>query len=237
MGTEFSTMELAFYRSVVEADPQVFRVAHCSLNPRALSAPVGIFVHKTNPIQRLTVQQVARIFTTGQPAGDVTHWGQLGLTGEWPARSVHPCGIAEEASSGLAGFMLKKMGGQPFTPSYDGFAQSADVVRRVGEDPEAIGFASANIQTREVKMLSISARDGDGYISVTPASIMSGKYPYDRYLLIYVRHTPGELLDQFAAEYLRMVLSKEGQTRIAAAPPGYLPLNARQVAQQLSKLP
>src|SRR5258708_38194098 len=65
MGAEFSAMELEAYRSFVGADPLPIRVAHCSLDPRALSAPVGIFVNRLNPIDRLTVEQIARIFTTG----------------------------------------------------------------------------------------------------------------------------------------------------------------------------
>ena len=106
MGAEFSWMELAAYRSFVGADPTPIRVAHCSLNPHALSAPVGIFVNRQNPVQKLTAGQVARIFTTGSPGGDITHWGQTGLSSDWAARSIHPCGIAEEAAAGLAAFML-----------------------------------------------------------------------------------------------------------------------------------
>jgi phosphate transport system substrate-binding protein len=199
----------------------LIRVAHCSLNPSALSAPVGIFVNKANPIQKLTVEQVARIFTTGATGGDVTAWGQVGLKGEWARGPIHPCGIAEEAAAGLAAFMLRKMGGRPFTPAYDQFAQSAQVVKRVGADPLAIGFASANIVTTDAKLIAIAERE-----------VGSESYPYDRYLLIYVRKP----VDPFVKEYLRLVLSREGQQAIAAAPPGYLPLNAREVKEELAKL-
>jgi phosphate transport system substrate-binding protein len=37
-------------------------------------------------------------------------------------------------------------------------------------------------------------------------------------------------------EYLRLILSLEGQRAIAAASPGYLPLNPREVADELAKL-
>jgi phosphate transport system substrate-binding protein len=235
MGAEFSAMELETYRSFVGADPLPIRVAHCSLDPRALSAPVGIFVNRLNPIDKLTVQQVAHIFTTRGAAGNVTHWGQLGLKGEWAARPIHPAGIAEEAAAGLAAFMLKKMGGGPFTPGYEGFAQSTQVVRRVSEDPAAVGFASANIADQRVKLLAIAGPDG-AYYAPTARDVGSGKYPYDRYLLVYLRRVPGEPLDPFPKEYLRLVLSSEGQRAIAQAPPHYLPLNAREVREELSKL-
>ena len=236
MGAEFSWMELAAYRSVVGADPVPIRIAHCSLNPHALSAPVGIFVNRQNPIQKLTMEQVARIFSSGNSRGEITHWGQAGLTGDWAARSIHPCGIAEEAAAGLAAFMVRKMGGRPFPPAYESFAQSSQVIRRVGEDPAAIGFASANLATPATKLVAIAERAGGGYYSPTASNVMAGNYPYDRYLLIYLRRLPGEPIDPFVKEYLRMVLSKEGQQAIAAAPPNYLPLSPREVKAELAKL-
>jgi phosphate transport system substrate-binding protein len=235
-GAEFSAMELESYKSFVEADPVPIRVAHCSVDPRALSAPVGIFVNIRNPIEKLTTAQAARIFTTGSPEGNLTHWGQLGLQGEWATRPIHPCGIAEEAAAGLAAFMLKKMGGHPFMPAYDAFPQSAQVVQRVGEDLTAIGFASANIATPGTKVLAIGGKEGGYFSSVSASDVVSGKYPYDRYLLIYIRRVPGEHIDPFVKEYLRLVLSREGQQAIAAALPKYLPLNIREIEVELAKL-
>ncbi len=236
MGAEFSDLELAAYRSVVGAEPLQFRVAHCSLNPRARSGPVGIFVHKTNPIEKLTVEQVAQVFTTGGAAGDVSTWGQLGLKAEWANRPIHPYGIQEEAAAGLANVMLKKMGGRPFTPQYDSFPQSVDVIKRVGEDPSGIGFASGNLLTPEVHLVAIADHEGGYYSRMTVADIVGGEYPFDRYLFIYVRRVSREPLDPFVKEYLQLIFSLEGQQAIAAAAPGYLPLNAREVAEELAKL-
>ena len=235
-GAEFSAMELESYKSFVGADPIPIRVAHCSVDPRALSAPVGIFVNSRNPIEKLTTAQIARIFTAGSPGGNITHWGQIGLKREWAARPIHPAGIAEEAAAGLAAFMLKKMGGRPFTPAFDGFAQSAQVVERVGEDPMAIGFASGNIANPRTKLLAIGEKEAGYFSYVSASDVVNGKYPYDRYLYIYIRRVPGEPIDPFVKEYLRLVLSREGQQAIAAALPKYLPLNAREVKEELAKL-
>ena len=235
-GAEFSAMELESYRSYLKADLTPIRVAHCSLDPRALSAPVGIFVNSRNPVERLTMVQVAHIFTAGSPGGDIMHWGQAGLTGEWATRSLHPCGIAEEAAAGLSAFMLRKMGGRPFTPDYEAFAQSMQVVQRVAEDPLAIGFASGNILVPGTKRIAIGKTEDGYFSSLTAEDVVNGKYPYDRYLYIYLRRTPGEPIDSLAKEYLRMVLSREGQRAIAAAPPKYLPLNAREINEELDKL-
>jgi phosphate transport system substrate-binding protein len=236
MGAKFSALELAAYRSVMGHDPISFRVAHCSLNPQAKSAPVGIYLNRANPLDKLTVEQIARIFTACSPGGDIARWGQLGLTGEWARRAIHPYGIAEEAAAGLARVMLDKMGGRPFTPGYNAFLQSVDVVKRVGEDAAGVGFASGNLIAPEVKLVALAEKEGGDYSHLTVENVVAGKYPLDRYLLIYVRRLPGEPLDPFVKEYLRLVYSKEGQRAIAAAAPGYLPLNAREVAAELARL-
>ena len=236
MGAEFSALELQAYRSYWGADPVAVRVAHCSVDPRALSAPVGIFVNVQNPIDKLTTAQVERIFSTGANAGDITQWGQLGLPGEWAGRAIHPCGIAEEAAAGLSAFMLSKMGKRPFTPLYDGFAQSAQVLQRVGEDPAGIGFASGNLANPRTKVLAIAGNDGRYFYPNSPADIMSGNYAYDRYLYIYIRRSSRKAIDPFVKDYLRLVLSQEGQQAMADAVPRYLPLNAREIKEELLKL-
>jgi phosphate transport system substrate-binding protein len=236
MGAEFSALELASYKQIVGYEPFAFRVAHCSLNPLAKSAPVGIYVNKSNPLAKLTVNQLAQIFSTGNLAGDITHWGQLGIEGEWAKRAIHPYGIAEEAAAGLATFMLKKMDRHPFTPSYDAFMQSGDVVKIVAEDQAGIGFASGNFRNPQVKIIAIAENEGGYYSALSTEDVVAGKYPLDRYLLIYVRRLPHEPLDPFVKEYLRMILSRDGQQAIADAAPKYLPLNAREVAEELAKL-
>ena len=221
MGAEFSAHEAATFHAITGDAPEPFRVAHCSLDPRAKSAPIGIFVNAANPIASLTTLQVAQVFTTGQKPADITFWGQLGLPGEWSDVPIHPVGIAEEAAGGLSSFMLAKMHGLPFAPAFDGFPQSVDVIKKVSQDVAAIGFASGNSSETHVKLLKIEDR-----------VIKDDNYAYDRFLLIYVRKRP----DAFVAEYLRLIFSREGQAAIASAEPHYRPLLASEVTADLSKL-
>lgn len=225
MGAEFSVHEANAFHAITGNDPIAFRVARGSLDPRARSAPIGIFVNTANPLESLTSRQVARIFTTGQRSADITSWGQLGLTDDWRERSIRPAGIAEEAAGGLSSFMLAKMRGLPFAPMFDGFPQSTDVVKRVAQDAAAIGFASGNLSNRQVKALKI---DGKG--------ISEDSYPYDRFLLIYFNQATGDPIDEFISQYLRLILSNEGQMAIASAEPHYRPLTALELTAELAKL-
>ena len=66
--------------------------------------------------------------------------------------------------------------------------------------------------------------------------VQSGRYPYDRFVYVYVRRLPGQPVDPFVKEYLRMALSKEGQEAMAADAKGYLPLNPVEISAELAKL-
>jgi phosphate transport system substrate-binding protein len=71
----------------------------------------------------------------------------------------------------------------------------------------------------------------------TAEEIAAGDYPYDRFVFLYVRRVADQPLDPFVKEYLRLVLSREGQEIIAAERDGFIPLNAREAAAELAKLP
>ncbi len=226
MGAEFTPAQLAEYRAAVGADPLEFRVAHASLNPRALSGPLAVFVHRDNPIASLTLDQLKRIFT-----GEASQWGELGLGGEWSQRSVAAYGVERGTPLALS-FQRNAMDGHPFGGGMNGFPQSVDVVRRVANDPGAIGFAAAMRATPETRIVPIAAHAGDEPIALTEENIMAGRYPLDRFLLIYA---PRPLVS-LVREFLRLVLSREGQEVVAASPQGYLPLSARDAALQRAKL-
>ena len=226
MGAEFTPVQFSLYRKATGSDPLEFRVAHASLDPRALSGPMAILVHRDNPVAALSLEQVARAFT-----GEASRWGDLGATGEWVDRPVHTYGV--ERGTPLALFLQKRaLASRAFGPAMVGFPQSTDVVRQVGEDPLSIGFAAAMRTTPSVRMLALAAGDTDEAVFPTPENIVAGRYPLDRFLLIYARRP----LSPFAREFLRLVLSREGQEAVAASPQRYLPLSAKEAALERAKL-
>lgn len=226
MGGEFTPQQLDEYRAVAGADPILFRVAHASLNPRALSGPLAIFVHRENPLRSLTLEQAARAFT-----GQAAHWGVLGATGAWADRPIHPYGLKPETVLGI--FAQKKvLGGRAFGREFVGFPQSADVVQKVSSDSLGIGFAAANRGSRSVRALALAPGAKDEPVAATAENVVAGRYPLDRFLLIYTRRPVMPL----AREFLRLVLSREGQQVVAASPQGYLPLSAAEAAAERAKL-
>lgn len=109
------------------------------------------------------------------------------------------------------------------------------ITARIAQDPAGIGVAALGVRHPQLRQLAIVGADG----SVTTGrdeEVIAGRYPYGRALYFYVRRLPGQAVDPLAKEYLRLVLSREGQEIIAAQPDGYLPLTAAQAQAELDKL-
>ena len=213
MGAEFSPSELAAYRAATGHEPLVFRIAHCSLSPKALSGPLAIFVHKDSPLTSLTLDEVADIFSGRN------------------TRGLHSGGLAPETALGI--FMRRHtLGAGAFSADFRAFRQSADVVAWVAVDRQTIGFAAANRTLPGVKILALAPDMNMPPVAPTDESIRLGRYLLDRFLLIYARQP----LQPFVREYLRFVFSREGQQAIAAGSLGYLPLNAAEAAAERAKL-
>ena len=226
MGAEFTPPQLAEYRTQRREDPIPVRVAHASLDPRALSGPLAVFVHRDNPLAALTLDPVARVFS-----GEVRLWGELGVGGDWATRPIKTYGMSSGTALSHA-FRDAAMGGRAYGAQLVGLPQSADLVEKIAQDPSSIGFAAAMRATALARVLPVAARAGDKPVMPTEEDIVANRYPLDRFLLVYVSRPVTPL----AREFLRLVLSREGQEAVAATPQRYLPLSARDAAAELAKL-
>jgi phosphate transport system substrate-binding protein len=235
LARDINGAEKRAYALWVGAEPVVVNIAHGTLTSVRMTAGLAVYVNKENPVRNLTMDQLARIFTTGGPGGDLTHWGQVGAAGEWAARPIHTYGTPEY--SGYGYFMVKnKWGDRTFAPGYEAFELAASIVKRVGEDTYGIGFAGQGFLTPQTRLVALAESAAGPFMEGTEDEVASGRYPLDRYVGLAVRRAPGEALDPFVKEYLRLILSREGQAIVAAESDGYVPLSADQVASERAKL-
>lgn len=213
MGAEFSPTELADYRAATGGDPLLIRVAHCSLDPKALSGPLAVFVHQDNPLASLTLAEVADIFSGRD------------------TRGLQPAGLESQLALSLClRDRVPRLG--TFAANFKGFRQSAEVVGYVAGNPRAIGFAAAMRSLPGVKVLPLAAVAGQAPVALTEANLRVGRYPLDRFLLIHARQP----LEPWVREFLGFVLSAEGQGIITRGTLGYLPLNAAEQSAERVKL-
>lgn len=230
MGAEFTDQALRQYRRRVGADPLRFRVAHAALDPRARSSPLAIYVNPANPLRTISMRQLRAIFTS---PGRLAEGAQLGLGGAWAHWRIRPCGLA--AGTALGVFMRRHhFGGAGYVDGYRGFRESAAVMRHVAADPAALCFADLNQANPGVRVVGIRLPAGAGVSRGSRQDIVSGRYPLDRHLYVYLRAPAAG--DPLACAYLALMLSAQGQRIIAAAAPGYLPLSDAERASERRRL-
>ena len=195
---------------------------------------IAVYVHRENPIEGLTLQEVDGIFSgTNRLGGStVNTWGQVGLDGPWANRSVSIYG--RNSASGTYGFFRDvALGGGDFRSEVAEQPGSSAVVQGVASDRFGIGYSGIGYMTSGVRTVPIST-DGETYYELTGENCVSGDYPIARFLMLYVNKNPRESLDTLTYEFLRFALSRQGQAIVAQD--GFFPLPAPVAEQILNTL-
>lgn len=111
---------------------------------------------------------------------------------------------------------------------------SASVVQSVSVDKLGIGYSGIGYATSNVHTVALSKEDGGQAYPPSPEAAYAGNYPLTRFLFIYVNRDPSKGCDPLVKEFLKMVLSKEGQEVVVKD--GYYPLPAQVVEEELKAL-
>ena len=197
---------------------------------------LAVYVHKDNPIEKLTLAQVEAIFSKSRRRGykqNLTTWGQLGLTGDWANRPLSLYG--RNSASGTYGFFKEHaLKNGDYKDTVKEQPGSASVVQGVTEDRYGIGYSGIGYRTSGVKAVPLAETDKGPFSDGSYADVQSGKYPLWRFLFLYVNKAPGRPVDPLTAEFLKLMYSKEGQE--AVVKDGYMPLSASQAQAELAKV-
>ena len=197
---------------------------------------LAIYVNKDNPLDKITLVQADAVFSKTRKRGagkDIATWGDLGLTGEWANRPVSLYG--RNSASGTYGFFKEHvLGNGDYKDTVKEQPGSASVVQGVTNDRYGMGYSGIGYQTSGVKHLALAEKEGAEYSSGGYEQVVSGKYPLARFLYLYVNRGPGKPLDPLVREFLKLVLSKEGQEVVVKD--GYLPLTPAIVTEERRKL-
>ena len=196
---------------------------------------LAVFVNKDNPVAGLNIEQVDAVFSKNRKCGsvtDVTTWGDAGLTGTWATAPISLYG--RNSASGTYGFFKKKaLCKGDYKDTVKEQPGSASVVQGVSEDPNGAGYSGIGYTTSGVRAVAL-AESGTDYVEPNYDNVASGKYPLARFLYIYVNKAPNSALDPLTSEFLKFVLSKEGQEIVVKD--GYYPLSAGLVNEDRTAL-
>ena len=203
--------------------------------PVAIDA-LAVYVNKDNPIEGMTIAQVDAIMSSTRKCGyatDIANWGDAGLTGAWATKSIQLYG--RNSVSGTYGYFKKKaLCKGDFKNNVNEQPGSASVVQSVSTSLNGIGYSGIGYKTSGVKAVALTKREGSPFITATPENALAGKYPLARFLYVYVNKKPNQALAPLEREFIKMVLSKEGQQIVIKD--GYIPLPAKVVNKTLANL-
>jgi phosphate transport system substrate-binding protein len=254
--------ELLLYQRYHASWPVEITVVTGSLNVPGWSYALAIFVHKDNPLSKLTIEQLDGIFGAQRsgafqgtqwntavargPEKNIRTWGQLGLTGEWAEKPIHVYGYNLRYHIPLTFERLVFQGGAKWNEQLIEFTnyknadgstelEAKQVIDAVGKDPTGIGYSSIAFLSPATKALAIAPRASAKFVELNLQTLRSRQYPLADEVYFYLKKAPGKPLDPKVKEFVRYILSREGQDMVQKDGK-YLPLPAAIVAEQLKKL-
>ena len=257
--TDRLSFEQVFHYPVSEVG-----VATGSFDVYGWTPPFIIVVNENNPLDRISVKQIDGVFgteRTGGYVGSVWHseypyargpednirtWGQLGLEGEWADKPIHVGGQTIRAGAST-GFSDRILGGSGhWVEGYKGYTNyittggkivswSLQVREAIAKDPYAMFYVSPMSMGPGMKELAVQAREGGPYVKRSLESVRDRTYPLYNQQFFYFNRAPGKPIDPMVEEFIRFVLSQEGQDCIQREG-RYLPLTAEMVQASLKNI-
>lgn len=176
---------------------------------------LAIFVHKDNPLEEITLEQLSAIYSE---KGAVRQWSDLGI--QMPGcRSNEMILVSRQSNSGTYHYFREAILGKDhdFKLGTLDLHGSKDVVELVSRTPCAIGYSGMGYATPQVKMLRVARKPGETAFAPSVENTQSSTYPIARPLYMYTRSESNEAVKK----YLDWIQSEAGQMIVLAT--GYVP--------------
>ncbi|HEX7916449.1 PstS family phosphate ABC transporter substrate-binding protein [Rudaea sp.] len=253
------TFEQVFHYGLTEIN-----AATGSFDVYGWSPAYVILVHKSNPVTQISMKQLDGVFGTARNGGydgstwhneypykrgaeeNIRTWGQLGATGEWANKPIHPCGQSPRANIQVVFQNLVLRGSDQWVEGYRAFANyatpdgkiaswSKQVLDAAESDPLSICVASPLSLGPNLRELAVQGFNGGAYVQRTLETVRDRSYPLINDIYFFADKPPGKAMDPKVEEFLRFVLSQEGQNEVQHEG-RYLPLTGSVVKAMLAKL-
>ena len=241
---ELWAYEEEMFKKVRGYAPTVVLVGLGAHKTAGLTPALGVFVHASNPISRITLDQLDAIYSTARRRGltkDIATWGDLAESGEWASRPIHP--YTHRLPNGIDYFIQKTVTrGADFKRSVielpmrqDELGPDEVTAAAIARDPEGIGFACLGNVIAGVKTIAVAETERGPSYAGTLEQVSSMRYPLARPIYFVLDRAPGQPLAPKIREFMRYVLSARGQKAFAGSG-GWLPLPPEVATEELAKL-
>ena len=260
MGHRPGFYDLLAFQRIFNNDPLELTACTGSYDVSGWENSVAICVNEANPLTEISMEQLDGVFGSARDGGwigttwhrefargpekNIRTWGQLGLKGEWAGLRITPHGFAlrYNTSTDFADRVLK--GSDKWNEDIrtygnyqkaDGtfYIQSDQMAEALAQDRSGIAFVRFRGDRPGMKRLNLVV-DGK-VVPHTMETVQGRSYPLGGQVYFYTNVKPGVKMDPALKEFLRFVLSQEGQAEVQRDGK-YLPLTAADAKAQLEKL-
>jgi phosphate transport system substrate-binding protein len=235
MGREIWPIETLAFQSEFPWKPLEIEVATGSYDIPKSTYALVVYVHKSNPLSKLTMEQLAAAF------GSKAHtWGDLGLAGDWAAQPVHTYNFDYDNDKAL--FFRRRVfqdryrwdsSTTEFSNQTNARGETIDsgqlILEALARDPLGLAVSNPHYANPNVKALAL-----DGVVA-TVETVRARTYPLTRAVYFYLNRDPKKPLDPKLGDFVRYVLSPEGQQDVAREGT-YLPLTLPIITAALQSL-
>lgn len=207
-----------------------------------------VFVHRANPLGQISLVDLDAILGTEHRRGtrNIRRWGELGLGGVWAERPITPYSWAIDDSFGFYLRNAVMLGSHRWNPALQGFAHinnpdgtiydhGQQIIDALAKDPGGIAVSNIRYAVPEVKPLALGRDAAGPFVEVSEASLIDQSYPLARTLPAVIDRPPDGRIEPKVCEFLRYVLSREGQEAINRDG-RYLPLSPLAADKERRKL-
>ncbi len=180
---------------------------------------LAVYLHHDNPIEKLSIDQLARIFGRG---GGVEKWSDMGV--KVPGCDDKIVVVSRQNNSGTYAYFQKAVlktaaekkvidKGKYRMGTLD-MHGSKDVVDLVEKTPCAIGYSGLAYATDHIKMACIAQETDGACVSPSVSTASDHSYPIARPLFMYTNGEPKghikEYMDWILSDVGQCILSKKG---------------------------
>ncbi len=213
-------------------------IANAGLGTERLGVNLAVFVHRSNPLTRLTLKQLDGILGAEHLGGgnNIRRWGDLFEGDGWKDRPIHVYGPALDSVAALFIRRAVLQDSRKWNPRYREVATGwSEVLASLARDPAGIAYAAVLPGHEGAKSLALAANDDGPFYALSAQTVAARTYPLTRVITLALAREPGKPIEPAIKEFVRYVLSREGQAAVASDG-AYIPLSAHSAQRQLQRL-
>jgi phosphate transport system substrate-binding protein len=248
LGEEIDPAAVRTFERVRHYPPTGIDVFTGSVDIRNIDYAQMFFVHKDNPLAKLSLTELDGIFGEEHRRGgtNIRTWGQLGLTGEWANKPITPYGWRIDDSFGIFLQQYLMQGSHEwncalheyshiYRPDGTIYDHGQQILDNLANDRYGIAVSNIRYAGPDVKPLAIGVTPAGPFYTVTKQTLIDRTYPLARVIPAVIDRVPGMPIDPKVKEFLRYLLSREGQ-EIVLRDGRYLPLSPAAAVKETRKL-